>query len=454
MADKKLSRRDFLKAASTALAASGFAALPVGLVRAQDDEISLELWGFANNRDEWMHNVVDELWSDMHPNVSVSLSLTPYSDLWPKLQAAFVAGAGIPDMVDIEISAMGQFVRDAGSEPYAALNDHIGEQLDDLSIPSATKPWTVRGNIYGVGNEVNPVLLYYRHDIFDELGMDAEAPGTWDEFVDMLGGGAMDAGHGLFPFRADSWSDFYTQFHQAGGEFGFVETAIAAAARQRRVETPARRFGPVADAPARAAERDQRTGDWPIDADGHVEAPRSDPAQDDKDPRPGPGVQHGRPVRDDAAVERDGLIDGRAAAQDGQPGRRTHEHHVGCRPARPCRRRRGERIDHVAHQVEAHDEHRARVGRHRAAAADQPPQTERDSQPQRQPASEPGSNAMLHTVCSSCWCSGQGQMASKRRRKVAGRNITRGAPSGAVAASLSTLCRVCSSRRANSSRWR
>ena len=86
MADKKLSRRDFLKAASTALAASGFAALPVGLVRAQDDEVSIELWGFANNRDEWMHNVVDELWSDMHPNVNVSLSLTPYSE--PVAQAA------------------------------------------------------------------------------------------------------------------------------------------------------------------------------------------------------------------------------------------------------------------------------------------------------------------------------------------------------------------------------
>ncbi len=226
MSDKKLSRRDFLKAASTALAASGFAALPVGMVRAQDDEVTISLWGFANNRDEWMHNVVDELWSDMHPNVNVDLSLTPYSDLWPKLQAAFVAGAGIPDMVDIEISAMGQFVREAGSEPYAALNDHIGEQLEDLSIPSATKPWTVRGNIYGVGNEVNPVLLYYRHDLMDELGMDAEAPGTWDEFVNMLGGGAMDAGHGLFPFSATGWGDFYIQFNQAGGEFFDAEDNV------------------------------------------------------------------------------------------------------------------------------------------------------------------------------------------------------------------------------------
>lgn len=219
MSNDKLSRRDFLKAASTALAASGFAALPIGAVRAQDESVSINLWGFANNRDEWMHDLVDELWSDMHPNVDVELSLTPYSDLWPKLQAAFVAGAGIPDMVDIEISAMGQFVREAGSEPFAALNDLVGDQLADLSIPSATKPWTVRGNIYGIGNEVNPVLLYYRHDIFDELGLDVDAPGTWDEFSNQLGPGAMDGGHGLFAIATQHWGDFYIQFHQAGGEF-------------------------------------------------------------------------------------------------------------------------------------------------------------------------------------------------------------------------------------------
>ena len=219
MSNNKLSRRDFLKAASTALAASGFAALPIGAVRAQDDSVSINLWGFANNRDEWMQNLVEEIWSDVHPNVEVELSLTPYSDLWPKLQAAFVAGAGIPDMVDIEISAMGQFVREAGSEPFAALNDLVGDQLADLSIPSATKPWTVRGNIYGIGNEVNPVLLYYRHDVFDELGLDIDAPGSWEEFVSLLGGGAMEAGHGLFAIATQSWADFYVQFHQAGGEF-------------------------------------------------------------------------------------------------------------------------------------------------------------------------------------------------------------------------------------------
>ena len=209
MAGKKLSRRDFLKAASSALAASGFAALPVGVVRAQDEEVNLVLWGFASNRVEWMQNVVDELWSDMHPNVGFTFEQTPYWDLWPKLTAAFVGGAGIPDMVDIEINQTGQYVREPGNEPFAAMNDLLSEDLDDLSIPSATAPWTVRGNIYGVGNEVNPLLMLYRVDVMEELGVDAEAPVSWEEWIEQVGGPVQDSGTALAEFNraAQSWRE-------------------------------------------------------------------------------------------------------------------------------------------------------------------------------------------------------------------------------------------------------
>ena len=215
----KLSRRDFLRAASTAVTASGFAALPVGRVAAQEDEVSINLWGFAKDRIEWMQNLVEEIWPDLQPNVKVEFTLTAYAKLWQKLQEALVAGTRIPDLVDIEISAMGQVAREAGSEPFAPLNDLLGDQIELLSIPSATKPWTVGGKIYAVGNEVNPVLLYYRHDIFNELGLDIEAAATWDDFASMFGAQALEAGHGLFPLATQSWADFYIQFHQASGEF-------------------------------------------------------------------------------------------------------------------------------------------------------------------------------------------------------------------------------------------
>ena len=223
MSAKNLSRRDFLRASAGATAAAALTTLPsiaaASAPAAQGEEITLSLWGFAQNRTDWMENVIEELWQADNPNTTINIEVTPYADLWPKLQAAFVAGSAIPDIVDLEISAGGQYFRVEGDEPFLPLNDLIGDELDNLTLPSATTPWTVRGNIYGIGNEVNPVLLYYRHDIFDELGLDPEAPETWQEFVDTLGGPVTEAGYALGSFTPEGWEDFYIQYYQAGGQF-------------------------------------------------------------------------------------------------------------------------------------------------------------------------------------------------------------------------------------------
>ena len=218
MSDAKVSRRDFLKAASTALAATGFAALPAGLVGAQDEEITLELWGFASNRDEWMNDVIAEVWSELHPNVNINLSLTPGGDFWPKLQAVFVGGAGIPDIVDIADSTLGPYVRDEGSKPVVALNDHVADHVDNLSVQSALDPFTVNGSIYCLGNEVNPLMLYYSHEVADELGVDMESPATWAEFVAQAGPGAVAGGYNLVNQWLQHWVEFYFMYCQAGGQ--------------------------------------------------------------------------------------------------------------------------------------------------------------------------------------------------------------------------------------------
>ena len=83
--------------------------------------MELELWGFATNREEWMEDVIAEYWSEANPNVSINLSLTPGGELWPKLVAVFVAGANIPDIVDIENSVLGQYVQEEGTKPIRAL---------------------------------------------------------------------------------------------------------------------------------------------------------------------------------------------------------------------------------------------------------------------------------------------------------------------------------------------
>lgn len=221
MSAKTLSRRSFLRSAGAASAAAALAPVAGSLSAAapQQAEVTMSLWGFAPNRIHWFENVVEEIWGPANPNITLNIEETPYTDLWPKLQAAFAADAGVPDIVDVEISAMGQFVQIDGNEPFVELDGLLGDERDNLTLPSATKPWSVRGRTYGIGNEVNPVLLYYRHDFFDELGLDPEAANTWQEFVDLYGAAVVESGRALFPLATQSWADFYIQYHQAGGQF-------------------------------------------------------------------------------------------------------------------------------------------------------------------------------------------------------------------------------------------
>ncbi|MFS8573559.1 MAG: extracellular solute-binding protein, partial [Clostridia bacterium] len=52
-----------------------------------------------------------------------------------------------------------------------------------LYTGAATAPWTWQGNIYGIGNELNAVLMFYRWDLYENAGL--EHPGTtWEEFIE------------------------------------------------------------------------------------------------------------------------------------------------------------------------------------------------------------------------------------------------------------------------------
>ena len=216
----KLSRRDFLRSAAGATTAAALAPVAGTLSASapRQDDITLSFWMFADNRVTWMESFFEEIWGPENPNVTVEIEHVPYSDLWPKVQAVFVAGSGVPDMVDVAVGELGQFLR-GGDENFLRIDDYIGDEIDDLSIPSATKNWTIRGNIYGVGNEVNPLLLYYRTDLFEELGLDPDGITTWQDYTETYGAVAQENGRALHYIAVDDATDFQLFYYQAGGQF-------------------------------------------------------------------------------------------------------------------------------------------------------------------------------------------------------------------------------------------
>ena len=102
-----------------------------------------------------------------------------------RLRAAFWADLDVPDLVEVEISRAGSFFRgpaeDVGFIDLMPILKRTGYY--DRIVQTRFAPYRNRGRIYGLPHDVHPVVLAYRRDLFEELGIDVRQIRTWDDFV-------------------------------------------------------------------------------------------------------------------------------------------------------------------------------------------------------------------------------------------------------------------------------
>ncbi len=172
---------------------------------------TLEFWAFANERLGFVKDAMQA-----HPEITINYRVFPYQEMHDKLLAAVTSGRGAPDIVDVEISRFGGFLK-GDTVPFVPLNDKIGTDLDSLYQTAATDPWSWKGKIYGVGNELNCCLLAYRKDVMSDLG--AQTPfNTWS---DVIAAGKKVAAAGkskLFALHDLHFGDYYILTQSAGSQ--------------------------------------------------------------------------------------------------------------------------------------------------------------------------------------------------------------------------------------------
>ena len=68
-----------------------------------------------------------------------------------------------------------------GAQAYAApLNDLLSEKFLDGFTAGANDPMTVDGTVYGVRNDLAPVVFWYNQTLLDQFGYDI--PETWEDY--------------------------------------------------------------------------------------------------------------------------------------------------------------------------------------------------------------------------------------------------------------------------------
>lgn len=191
IASSRINRRGFLRhvgvAATTAAALSTGAATWGTPAPAADAATTLTIWEFAENRGRWLSSLAPGF-RKLYPQANITIVSIPYAAIYSKLATALLSGSGAPDLAEMAVGRMGQFFiggggANGGQTPFVPLNDKLGARKTILNVASAFKPWTYQGHIYAVGNEYNPVLMYYRWDLFQKAGINVSSIKTWSDFV-------------------------------------------------------------------------------------------------------------------------------------------------------------------------------------------------------------------------------------------------------------------------------
>jgi arabinosaccharide transport system substrate-binding protein len=118
--------------------------------------------------------------------VRVEVQLSDWLPLQTRLQNALLAGTETPDLAEVlGEGSLGFFTRGPREDiGVLDLTDRLDrEGWTKRLVPSRLSIWTARGRIYAVPHDVHPMMLAYRRDLMEKLGIDVRELDTWDKFT-------------------------------------------------------------------------------------------------------------------------------------------------------------------------------------------------------------------------------------------------------------------------------
>jgi arabinosaccharide transport system substrate-binding protein len=116
--------------------------------------------------------------------VHVQFQVVDQRALQGRLQSALQVGAAVPDMVELLDGTMGVFTKGPiDGVGFVDLTQRVRSSgLHDQLVTSRFKKWSSRDHIFALPHDVHPVMLAYRRDLVEQLGIDVSRLTTWDEF--------------------------------------------------------------------------------------------------------------------------------------------------------------------------------------------------------------------------------------------------------------------------------
>lgn len=178
----KLSAR--LVAVAAVLATAACAPQTSGTSSSDKDEKTgtLRVWLFQEVNNKPKEQVVDSVlaaFEKAHEDTDVTVEYIPVETRAQRIKAAFNDPKSAPDLIEYGNTDTAGYVKDGGLADVTEEFEAWDEAKD--TDPTARQSVTVDGKVYGAPYFVGVRALYYRTDVFDELGLDV--PKTQTELI-------------------------------------------------------------------------------------------------------------------------------------------------------------------------------------------------------------------------------------------------------------------------------
>ncbi|MFP4148046.1 MAG: ABC transporter substrate-binding protein [Nitriliruptoraceae bacterium] len=145
-----------------------------------------------------------------------------YGDLAQAVQRE-IAADDVSDIAMMGLSNLRQFVEADRVTPLTDLFDAEGQDFAAMYDPAFLDLMSFDGELYGMGYAYSNAVMYYNRDLFEQAGLDPDAPPeTWEDVLavsrtmrEALGEDVVPI---TYPTDGDNWM-FQTNLASAGGSF-------------------------------------------------------------------------------------------------------------------------------------------------------------------------------------------------------------------------------------------
>jgi multiple sugar transport system substrate-binding protein len=183
------------------------------------------------------------LWEEL-TGIKINVIESPNSEMFTKTMQAHRAGSGAYDVLNVLHSQMPDLALAGALEPLDEYVDKFGYrgELDKIAPVYRDNQMKVEGKIFGLPDDGDVMIFYYRRDIFEDPenmaefkakhGYDLAPPKTWEQF-DEIGRFITDKfapetyGAGMFRQPGVAKYLFEERFRVEGGKFFDEETMRA-----------------------------------------------------------------------------------------------------------------------------------------------------------------------------------------------------------------------------------